>query len=139
LGLGATVVTNRRSIVADDFFLGLFDTALAAGEIITEVRFPIAQAAAYLKFPQPASRFALVGVFVARTGNGVRVAVTGAAPSVFRFREAEAALSRRFDPAALDETGLDPTGLNSDIHASAEYRAHCVGVLAKRAVALISG
>jgi carbon-monoxide dehydrogenase medium subunit len=134
LGLGATVVTNRRSIAADEFFLGLFETALDPGEIITAVRFPIPEAAAYLKFPQPASRFALVGVFVALGGGRVRVAVTGAGPSVSRFVEAEAALSRRFEPAALDAIALELSGLNSDIHASAEYRAHCVGVLAKRAV-----
>jgi carbon-monoxide dehydrogenase medium subunit len=135
LGLGAIVMTTRRPITADAFFVGMFETALEAGEIITEVRFPIVEAAAYSKFRQPASRFALVGVFVARTRVGVRVAVTGAAPSVFRFKEAEAALSKRFDPAALDGVTLDAAGLNSDIHASAEYRAHCVIVMAKRAVA----
>jgi carbon-monoxide dehydrogenase medium subunit len=135
VGLGATVVTNRRSIPADEFFLGLFETALDPGEIITAVRFPTPVAAAYLKLPQPASRFALVGVFVARSGGRVRCAVTGAAPSVFRFHEAEAALSRRFDPAALEGIALDASGLNSDIQASAEYRAHCVGVLTRRAVA----
>ncbi len=134
LGLGATVVTNRRSIAADGFFLGLFETALQPGEIITSVRFPVPQAAGYCKHPQPASRFALVGVFVARTAAGVRVAVTGAAPSVFRFKQAEAALSKRFDPAALDGIALGPDGLNSDIHASAEYRAHCVAVVARRAI-----
>lgn len=134
LGLGATVITNRREIPADRFFLGLFETALEAGEIITAVRFPIPGAAAYCKFPQPASRFALVGAFVAKTGGGVRVAVTGAAPSVFRFGEAEAALAKRFEPAALDGLALSPEGLNSDIHASAEYRAHCVVVMTKRAV-----
>ena len=139
LGLGATVVTNRREIAADRFFLGLFETALERGEIITAVRFPVPEAAAYCKFPQPASRFALVGVFVARTAGGVRVAVTGAAPSVFRFGEAEAALAKRFDPAALDGVALSPEGLNSDIHASAEYRAHCVTVMAKRAVAAARG
>jgi aerobic carbon-monoxide dehydrogenase medium subunit len=135
LGLGATVVTNRRSIAADAFFLGLFQTALQEGEIITEVRFPLAQAAGYCKLPQPASRFALVGVFVARFEGGVRVAVTGAAPSVFRFAQAEAALSERFDPAALDRLTLSADWLNSDIHASAEYRAHCATVLMRRAVA----
>ncbi|MBI3918666.1 MAG: xanthine dehydrogenase family protein subunit M [Betaproteobacteria bacterium] len=134
LGLGATVVTHRREIAADVFFLGLFETALEPGEIITAVRFPIPDAAAYCKFPQPASRFALAGVFVARTAGGVRVAVTGAGPSVFRFPEAEAALSKRFDPAALDGIALGAGALNSDIHASAEYRAHCVAVMAKRAV-----
>ena len=134
LGLGATVVTNRRSIAADEFFTGMFETALQSGEIITHVRFPVPAAAAYSKFRQPASRFALVGVFVARTGNAVRVAVTGAAPSVFRFNEAEAALAKRFEPAALDGITLEADGLNSDIHASAGYRAHCVVVMARRAV-----
>jgi carbon-monoxide dehydrogenase medium subunit len=138
LALGATVVTTRRSIAADKFFLGIFETALEPGEIITEIRFPIVEAAAYSKFRQPASRFALVGVFVARTPGGVRVAVTGAAPSVFRFKEAEAALSKQFDPAALDSITIDAAGLNSDIHASAEYRAHCVMVMTKRAVAKAS-
>jgi carbon-monoxide dehydrogenase medium subunit len=133
LGLGAIVMTTRRPIIADKFFLGMFETALEAGEIITEVRFPIVEAAAYSKFRQPASRFALVGVFVARTSGGVRVAVTGAAPSVFRFREAEAALSKQFDPAALDAVTIDARGLNADIHASAEYRAHCIVVMTKRA------
>ena len=135
LGLGATVVTTRRSIPADEFFVGLFETALEPDEIITEVRFPIPEAAGYCKLRQPASRFALVGVFVARSASGVRVAVTGAAPSVFRFSQAEAALATRFEPAALDGIALDAEGLNSDIHASAEYRAHCVVVMAKRAVA----
>jgi carbon-monoxide dehydrogenase medium subunit len=135
LGLGASVVTTQRAIPSDKFFTGMFETALEPGEIITEVRFPIPEAAGYSKFKQPASRFALVGVFVSRSRNGVRVAVTGAAPSVFRFKEAEAALSKRFDPAALDGLRLDAAGLNSDIHASAEYRAHCVIVMAKRGVA----
>ena len=135
LGLNATVVTNQRRITADEFFLGLFETALAPGEIITQVRFPIPEAAAYYKLRQPASRFAIVGVFVARTRDGVRVAVTGAAPSVFRFKEAEVALAQQFDPAALDQLTLSADPLNSDIHASAEYRAHCVMVMIKRAVA----
>jgi len=129
------VVTHQREIAADDFFLGLFETALKPGEIVTAVRFPIPEAAAYCKFRQPASRFALVGVFVARTAGGARVAVTGAGPSVFRFKQAEAALAKRFDPAALDGIALSPDGLNSDIHAGAEYRASCVGVMARRAVA----
>jgi carbon-monoxide dehydrogenase medium subunit len=113
----------------------MFETALEPGEIITEVRFPIPQAAAYVKFRQPASRFALVGVFVARTTEGVRVAVTGAAPSVFRFTAAETALATRFDPATLADIAIDAGGLNSDIHASAEFRAHSVLVIARRAVA----
>ncbi len=138
LGLAATVVTNRREIAADQFFLGLFETALDPGEIITAVRFPIPEAAAYCKFPQPASRFALAGVFVAKTAGGVRVAVTGAGPSVFRFKQAEAALAKKFDPAALEGITLSPDNLNSDIHASAEYRASCVLVMARRAVQQVS-
>jgi carbon-monoxide dehydrogenase medium subunit len=112
----------------------LFDTALAPGEIVTSVQFPIPRCAAYCKFPQPASRFALVGVFVAKTTGGVRVAVTGAAPSVFRFAAAEQALAQRLDRAALEGVSLGPNGLNSDSHASAEYRAHCVAVLTRRAL-----
>ncbi|MGH8702807.1 MAG: FAD binding domain-containing protein [Burkholderiales bacterium] len=134
VGLGATVLTNQRAIAADEFFVGLFETALQPGEIITAVRFPIPEAAGYCKFPQPASRFALAGVFVARTAGGVRVAVTGAGPSVYRLTDAEAALGKHFDAAALDAITLRADGLNSDIHASAEYRASCVRVLARRAV-----
>lgn len=134
LALGATVVTHQREIESSVFFTGLFETALKPGEIITAVRFPIPQKAAYVKYRHPASRLALVGVFVAQGANGVRVAVTGAAPSTFRFSAAEAALAGRFDAAALDGITLEPDGLNSDIHASAEYRAHCVVELAKRAV-----
>lgn len=134
VGLGATISTNRRKIFCDDFFTGLFETALQPGEIITEVRFPIPEKAGYAKLRQPASRFALVGVFVAKTANGVRVAVTGAGPSVFRVKQAEAALARRFEPTALDGIEIKADGLNSDMHGSAEYRAHAVGVLARRAV-----
>lgn len=134
VGLGATVVTHQRHIAGEDFFTGVFETALQAGEIIREVRYPIPEKAAYAKYRQPASRFAIVGVFVSKTGNDVRVAVTGAAPSVFRFAEAEAALARRFDPAALDGITIKPDALNSDIHASAEYRAHCVVEMTRRAV-----
>lgn len=134
VGLGATVITNHRHIAADDFFTGVFETTLQAGEIITAVRFPIPQKAAYAKYRQPASRFAIVGVFVAKTGNGVRVAVTGAAPSVFRFTEAEVALAQHFDPAALDSITLNAENLNADIHASAGYRAHSVVEMTKRAV-----
>lgn len=134
LGLGATVVTNRREIAGDSFFTGLFETALEEGEIITAVRFPLPLRSGYMKLPHPASRFALTGVFVARTRSGVRVAVTGAGPSVFRVTAAEKALSADFSPAALDAIAVDPEGLTSDIHASAEYRAHAIIVLAKRAV-----
>lgn len=134
VGLGATVVTNKRKIAADEFFKGLFETALQPGEIVTAVSFPIPEMAAYTKFPNPASRYAIVGVFVAKIGGGVRVAVTGAGPSVFRLKDAEAALAKNFSPAALDSLKVKPDGLNSDIHASAEYRAHLVTVMAKRAV-----
>ncbi len=134
LGLGATVVTSKRSIAGDDFFTGLFETALEPGEIITAVRFPIPRAAGYLKFPNPASRFALVGVFVAKTAQGVRVAVTGAGACVFRLRDAETALAKQFASSALENVAVKPDDLNSDIHATAEYRAHVVGVILKRAV-----
>ena len=134
LGLGATIVTDRREIAADDFFTGLFETALDAGEIILEVRVPLVQASAYSKLKQPASRFALVGVFVSRMHSRVRVAVTGAGPSVFRFTAAEARLAARFDTEALEGVTLDPLGLNTDIHATAEYRAHAVTVLTRRTV-----
>ena len=134
LGLAATVQTNERMIAGDDFFTGLFETALQPGEIVTAVRFPIPQEAGYVKLRHPASRFAIVGVFVARTAGGVRVAVTGAGSTVFRLRSAEAALTERFEPGALAGLAVDSSGLNADIHASAEYRAHCIGVLVRRAV-----
>jgi carbon-monoxide dehydrogenase medium subunit len=135
LGLGATVITDRRRIAGDDFFTGFFQTALDPGEIITAIRFPVPQIAGYAKFPHPASRFAVVGVFVAKAAGGVRVAVTGAGPSVFRLPQAEAALAADFGPGALDGVAIDDGSLNSDIFASAEYRAHMVKVMAKRAVA----
>ncbi len=134
VGLGATVITNQREIPGDQFFTAVFETALQAGEIVTAVRFAIPEKAAYAKLRQAASRFALVGVFVAKTATGVRVAVTGAGPSVFRVPAAEAALNRRFEPAALDGIAIPVAGLNSDIHAGAEYRAHAVVEMAKRAV-----
>lgn len=136
LGTGATMKTNKRSIPADDFFAGMFTTALEPGEIITAVEFPIPRKAAYEKFPNPASRYAIVGVFVAQTANGVRVAVTGAGQDgVFRQKEMEQALSANFSPDAIARIKQAQDGLNSDIHASAEYRAHLVGVIARRAVA----
>jgi carbon-monoxide dehydrogenase medium subunit len=135
VGLGATVVTNKRKIAADDFFKGLFETALEAGEIVTAVSFPKPDKAAYAKFPQPASRFALVGVFVSKTGGNVRVAVTGAGPKVFRQAEMEKALSANFSADAIKNVKVSASGLNSDIHGSADYRAHLVGVMARRAVA----
>jgi aerobic carbon-monoxide dehydrogenase medium subunit len=136
LALGATIVTNKRRVAAQDFFTGLFETALEPGELITQARFPIPQKAAYMKFANPASRYALVGVFVARTAGGVRVAVTGAgANGVFRASALEAALNANFSPAALDGVSVLASGLNSDLHADADYRAHLIGVMAKRAVA----
>jgi carbon-monoxide dehydrogenase medium subunit len=137
LGLGATVETSTRKIAGDDFFLGLFETALEGDEVITGVTFPIPDAACYLKFKQAASRFALVGVMVARFGSTVRVAVTGAGPCVFRVGAFEQALQARFAPEALDGLTLPADGLNTDIHADAEYRAHLVGVQTRRAVAAI--
>ena len=136
LASGATVVTNTRRIAADDFFEGLFTTALEPGEIITEVRFPLPEKASYQKFVQPASRFALTGVFVAKYGDGVRVAVTGASEDgVFRWTEAEAALSASFAGDAVK--GLTPgaNGMINDLHGTPDYRAHLVKVLTARAVA----
>jgi carbon-monoxide dehydrogenase medium subunit len=136
LGSGATVHTNRRRIAADDFFQGMFATALDEGEIITSVTFPVPERAAYVKFDQPASRFALTAVFVAKYAGGVRVAVTGASNNgVFRWSAAEAALSANFAAAALDGIAADPADMISDLHGTAAYRAHLVGVLTRRAVA----
>jgi len=135
LALNATVCTRRRRISADEFFTGMFSTALGPDEIITEVSFPIPERAGYAKFPNPASRYAMVGVFVAKAAEGVRVAVTGAGPCVFRAPEMELALAARFAPDAVASSTVDPAGLNSDIHGSAEYRANLVTVMAKQAVA----
>ena len=136
LGSGATIVTNAREIAADDYFQGMFTTALNEGEIVTGVKFPIPDAANYQKFLQPASRFALVGVFVAKYGGDVRVAVTGASEEgVFRWSEAEAALSSNFSPDAVAGLSASADGMISDLHGTAAYRAHLVGVLTKRAVA----
>lgn len=135
LASGATIVTNSREISADDFFQGLFTTALNEGEIITEVKFPVPQAANYQKFVQPASRFSLVGVYVAKYADGVRVAVTGASEDgVFRWTEAEAALSANFSSAAVDGLSASADGLINDLHGDATYRAHLIKVLTKRAV-----
>jgi aerobic carbon-monoxide dehydrogenase medium subunit len=134
VGLGATINTNKRKIAADDFFKGMFETALQAGEIITSVSFPVPKRAAYMKFKNPASRFAIVGVFVAETSSGVRVAVTGAGPGVFRVAEMEKALAAKFAPESVANVKVPEKGLNSDIHAKADYRAHLVTVMAKRAV-----
>ncbi|MEZ2333033.1 xanthine dehydrogenase family protein subunit M [Mesorhizobium sp. RCC_202] len=136
LALGATVITNKREIAADKFFKGLFETALKDGEIITAVTFTAPAKAAYQKFRNPASRYAIVGVFVAKGKDGVRAAVTGAGEDgVFRSREVEAALSRTFDASALDGLKIPAKGLMSDLHASADYRANLIAVMAKRAVA----
>ncbi len=140
LGLGATIVTNKRRIAADEFFTGMFETALGADEIVTKVMFPLPKKAAYVKFANPASRYALVGVFVSKRGREIRVAVTGAgANGVFRVTAFEEALQRRFGPKSLDGLSVPAAGLNSDIHGSAEYRAHLIGVLARRAVAAAAG
>ena len=134
LGLGATVNTDRRNIAADNFFKGMFETALQAGEIIVSVSFPVPRRAAYVKFKNQASRYAIVGVMAAETGSGVRVAVTGAASCVFRVTEMEKALSANWSPDAVAGIGVPASNLNSDMHASAEYRAHLVTVMARRAV-----
>jgi len=138
VGLGATVITNKRKIAADDFFKGLFETALGDGEIVTAVSFPKPEKAGYAKFPNPASRYAMVGVMVAKTGGGVRVAVTGAGPSVFRVPEMEKALAGNFSPDAIKSVKVASGNLNSDMHGSAEYRANLVSVMAARAVASAS-
>ena len=134
LGLGATIVTDRRSVPADEFFTGMFETALYAGELILRISFPVPRNAAYGKFANPASRYAIVGVMVAVGENGVRVAVTGAAPCVFRATELERALEADFSPAALANLTIPSDGLNEDLHASAEYRADLAMVMARRAV-----
>ncbi len=139
LGLGATIRTNSREIAAEDFFVDMFETALEPGEIVTEISFPVPAKAGYAKFPNPASRYALVGVFVAETGGGVRVAVTGAGPCVFRSGELESALSGGLSEGALDGISLTADNLNGDIHASPEYRAHLIAVMARRAVAHANG
>ena len=135
VGLGSTVITTSKAIEADSFFTGMFETALEPGELVTEVRFPVPQAAHYMKFPNPASRYALVGVMVARTERGVRVAVTGAGPCVFRMEEMEAALAADFQVQAIEKISLAADGLSDDLHAGPQYRSHLVGVMAARAVA----
>ena len=139
VGLGATVKTNMREIAGDDFFTGLFETALEPGEIVTSVSFPIPDKAAYMKFPNPASRYAIVGVFVSQGSQGTRVAVTGAGACVFRVSEMEQALGENFSADAVASISIPDDALNSDIHASAEYRAHLVTIMAKRAVAEANG
>ncbi len=135
VALGATVVTAERSIAADRFFTGAFTTALRQGEIVIAVRFPLAECAAYVKFANTASRYAIVGVFVARNAGAVRVAVTGAKRCVFRHAAMEAALEKSFAPEAVKDIVTEPRGLTADIHGTPEYRAHLIGVMTARAVA----
>jgi len=135
VGLGATVETNKRKIPADDFFVALFETALDEGELVTAVRFPVPDTAGYQKFHNPASRYAIVGVFVSKSGGNVRVAVTGAGPCVFRVPEMEKALASNWDSSGIADIRVAADELNADLHASAEYRAHLTTVMAKRAVA----
>ena len=140
LALGATIVTNKREIAAEKFFKGLFETALKDGEIVTAVTFAAPAQAAYEKFRNPASRYAIVGVFVAKGKDGVRVAVTGAGDDgVFRAKPLEAALAKNFNASALDGVKVPASSMMSDIHASADYRAHLVTVMAKRAVSDAAG
>ena len=135
LGLGATIVTDQREIAAGDFFQGLFQTALETDEVIVAIRFPRSERAVYLKFANPASRYAIVGLFLSRGPGGIRVAVTGAGEEgVFRAADIETALTADFSEAAVERASVSLDGLFSDIHATAEYRAHLIGVLAKRAV-----
>lgn len=135
LGSGATIVTNNRELAADDFFTGMFETALEPGEIITAVKFPVPEKAAYAKFQQPASRFALTGAYVAKYGDGVRVAITGASEGgVFRWTEAEEALSRSFTAEALNGLSLPEDGMMGDLHGTPAYRAHLCAVMTRRAV-----
>jgi carbon-monoxide dehydrogenase medium subunit len=134
LGLGATIITNQRRIAADDFFLGMYETALQPGELITAVSFPVAKRAGYMKFKNPASRFALVGVFVGDTPSGVRVAVTGASAGVFRIAEMEKTLTTKFAAESVTAIKVPADDLNSDLHAQADYRAHLITVMAGRAV-----
>jgi len=138
LGLNAVIKTDRREIGADDYYRGLFETALEPGEIVLSVSFPKAGRAAYVKFPNPASRYAVVGVMVAETTEGIRVAVTGAAGCAFRATAMEEALSKDFSADALQGIAIDADNLNSDLHASSEYRAHLVNVMARRAVAALA-
>jgi carbon-monoxide dehydrogenase medium subunit len=135
LGLDAVLQTDRRSIAADKFFTGMYTTALDAGELIKAIEFRIPKRSAYARFPNPASRYVMVGVLVADLGGEVRVAVTGAGPGVFRVAAFEAALKKKFAPEALEGLSVPAEGLNSDLHGSAAYRAHLVGVMARRAVA----
>ena len=139
MALNAIITTNKREISADDFFTGMFDTALDEGELITSISFPIPEKAAYMKFPNPASRYALVGVFVSKLSSEVRVAVTGAGEEgVFRASNLEDALNNNFSAASLDSLTISPEGLLSDIHAQNDYRASLIVTMAKRAVTAAS-
>lgn len=139
VGLGATVHTNKRTIEGDKFFKSMFETALEKGEIVTKVTFPIPERSAYMKFPNPASRYAIVGVFVSKGPQGTRVAVTGAGPCVFRVADMEKALTAKWNADSVAGIKVKPDRFNSDIHASSEYRAHLVTIMAKRAVAEAGG
>jgi len=134
IALNGTVRTNKRELSAEEFFLGMFETALEPDEIVTAVHFPKADKARYEKFRHPASRYAMVGVFVAKKGGEVRVAVTGAGPCAFRLTDMEQALTRNWSSSAVDGVNVDPSSLNGDLHGSAEYRAHLIKVMTKRAV-----
>ena len=134
LALNATIHTNKRKITADKFFKGMFETDLKKGELIESIEFEVPEKSAYVKYPNPASRYAIVGVYIAKYKNGVRVAVTGASSSVYRSKDLESTLSSNFSPSAIDGVTISTKGLNSDIHASAEYRAHLIKVMARNAV-----
>ena len=138
LSLGATIVTNKREIAADDFFQGLFTTALGADEMIVKIVFPVPAKAAYEKFPHPASGYAMAGSFVSQNAKGVRVAITGAGPGVFRWKEAEAALAKKMNASAIEGLSVDATDLNEDMHGTKEYRANLAKVMTKRAVAKLA-
>lgn len=139
LGLGATIVTDRREIAADDFFLGIFETALEEGELIIRFDIPVPEKAGYLKFENPASGYAIVGVMASTGPAGTRLAVTGAGPGVFRVEAMEQALSQSFTAAAIDDISVPAEGLNNDAHATAAYRAHLIGVIASRAINAANG
>ena len=139
LSLGATIVTTKREIAADDFFQGMFSTALQEGEVVVKIVFPVPAKAAYEKFPHPASGYAMAGSFVTQNGKDVRVAITGAGPGVFRWKEAEAALSKKLAAASVEGLSVDATDLNEDMHGTKEYRANLAKVMTKRAVAKLGG
>ena len=134
LALNATIHTSKRKIPADKFFKGMFETDLKKGELIESIEFEVPEKSAYAKFPNPASRYALVGVYIAKLKKEVRAAVTGAGSSVFRSKELESALTKNFSPSAIDSLSISDKGLNSDIHASAEYRAHIIKIMGRKAV-----